>query len=215
MGPNASKGTRKTMKKSAWKMLAVMFALCLNAHAQVTDVIAKHNVEFNGGWAHITGNQGLDGFNAGTALYFTPRISIAADFDAGWDTTSIGPFAGTPFGAVVINSSLQNILFGPRIFFPGLFKSKSNEKIRLLKFFGEAQFGLSHLSTTVRAPTQNLSVNASDTAFTWLLGGGVDYRLSSHWTARGKIGLERTHLESMGQSRLRTVVGVSYAFGRR
>jgi opacity protein-like surface antigen len=192
-------------------ILLVLSTLPLAAHAQ----FAKHNVELGGGWAHITGNQGLDGFNAGAALYFTPKVSIAADFDAGWDTSSIGPFSGTSFGSVVINSSLQNFLFGPRIYFPGLLKGKGNENVRKLKFFGEAEFGLSHLSTTVRAPTQSLSVNAADTAFSWLLGGGADYRLSSHWAARGNIGLERTHLDSQGQSRLRTVVGVTYAFGRR
>ncbi len=199
------------MKALVGKVLVVVFALCLNAHAQ----FAKHNVELGGGWVHITGNQGLDGFNAGAALYFRPTISIAADFDAGWDTSSIGPFSGTSFGSVVINSSLQNYLFGPRIFFAGLLPSKKNDKIKLLKLFGEAEFGVSHLSTTLKAPTQSLSVNSADTSFAWLIGGGVDYRLSPHWTGRGRLDYERTSFASEGQNRLRLVLGVSYSIGRR
>jgi hypothetical protein len=192
-------------------ILLVLSSLPLAAHAQ----FAKRNVEFNGGWAHITGNQGVDGFNAGAALYFTPKVSIAADYDAAWDTSTIGAFAITQVGQVSTHSFLQNVLFGPRIFFPGLLKGKGNDKIRLLKFFGEAQFGLSHLSSTIKAVQLSINQNSSDTAFTWMLGGGADYRLNAHWTARGKVDLERTHFVNEGQSRLRTVIGVSYAFGRR
>jgi opacity protein-like surface antigen len=192
-------------------ILLVLSTLPLAANAQ----FAKRNVEFNGGWAHITGDQGLDGLNAGAALYFTPRVSIAFDYDAGWDTSTIGAFAITQVGQVSTHSSLQDILLGPRIFFPGLLKGKGGDNVRLLKFFGEAEFGGSHLSSTIKAPTLLVNQNSSDTAFTWLVGGGVDYRLSPHWTARGKMGLERTHFVNEGQSRLRTVVGVSYAFGRR
>jgi hypothetical protein len=39
-----------------------------------------HKVEFSGGYAHITGNQGLDGFNVGVAAWFTRRVALAADY---------------------------------------------------------------------------------------------------------------------------------------
>jgi hypothetical protein len=157
----------------------------------------------------------LDGFNAGAALYFTPRVSIAADYDGVYDTSTIGPFAISQFGTVAVKSHLQDFLFGPRIFFPGLIKNKTNEKVRLLRPFGEAQFGVSHLNSTIRQPQLNVSQSASDNAFTWMIGGGTDYRLSTHWSARGKLDLERTHFADSGQSRLRVVLGVTYAFGRR
>jgi hypothetical protein len=199
------------MMKLACTLLLVLFTFSLTAQAQ----FAKRNVEFNGGWAHVTGNQGLDGFNAGAALYFTPRISIAADYDGVYDTSTIGPFSISQFGTVAIKSHLQDFLFGPRIFFPGLIKNKTNDKIRLLRPFGEAQFGVSHLNSTIKASQQGLNQSTSDNAFTWMLGGGADYRLSTHWSARGKLDFVRTHFSESGQSRLRVVLGVTYAFGRR
>ncbi len=103
---------------------------------------------------------------------------------------------------------------GPRIFFPGVFKSKDKHIARLLPF-GEAQFGVSHLSARLENPVAMTSQSASDNAFTWLLGGGVDYRFSGHWYGRAKLDLERTHFSDTGQSRLRFVLGVVYTFGDR
>jgi hypothetical protein len=80
--------------------------------------------------------------------------------------------------------------------------------------FGEAQFGVSHLSqdvTQVGVPT----LSASDTAFTWMLGGGADYLFSSHWSGRANVDFLRTHFSNEGQSRLRLVLGIRYTFGSR
>lgn len=199
------------MKTSTCALLVVLLAFPLLANAQ----FAKRNIEFSGGYAHITGDQGLDGFNAGAALYFTPRISIGFDYDSVWDTSTVGPFGISEIGQVSLHSNLQDFLFGPRIFFPGLLKGHGDSTIRKLKFFGEAQFGISHLSSTIKVPIQSIDQSSSDNAFTWMLGGGADYRLNHHWTARGKVDLERTHFENQGQSRLRIGIGVSYAFGKR
>jgi hypothetical protein len=209
VGQNVLKGT--TMTKLACTLLLALFTFSLTAQAQ----FAKRNVEFNGGWAHVTGDQGMDGFNAGAALYFTPRVSIAADYDGVYDTSTIGPFSISQLGPVVVKSHLQNFLFGPRVFFPGLIKSKTNAQIRHLRPFAEAQFGISHLNSSVAEPQQSLHQSTSDNAFTWMLGGGVDYRLSAHWSARGKLDLERTHFSDEGQSRLRLALGLTYAFGSR
>jgi hypothetical protein len=199
------------MTKQVCTLLLVLSTFSIAANAQ----FAKRNVEFNGGYAHITGNQGLDGFNVGAALYFTPRVSIAADYDGVYDTSAIGPFAISSTGQISVHSHLQDFLFGPRIFFPGLFKSKSNPKIRRLRPFGEAEFGVSHLNSSISQTNPPASSSASDTAFTWMLGGGADYRFSAHWSGRGKLDFERTHFSDQGQSRLRIVLGVTYAIGRR
>jgi hypothetical protein len=184
--------------------LAMLFALSANARAQ--------KVELSGGWVHMSGDGGLDGFDVGAAAWFTNRVSIAFDYDSGWDTSHLGAFELTSTGVIVSKSRLQNFLIGPRIFFPGVIKSKQRN-VALLLPFGEAQFGVSNLDSKLE--TTNVSQSASDTAFSWMLGGGVDYRFSPHWVGRLKVDLLRTHLADSGQSRVRLGLGVAYTFGQR
>src|SRR5262245_22445621 len=166
-------------------------------------------LQVGGGYTHVTGNSGTDGFDVRGAWFFTKRVSIAADYDSSWDSTTLGTFTFTDVGAIAVNSHLQNVLFGPRIFFA----TKWTDKYRLSPF-GEAQFGVSHLNQKVTQQDQP-SVSASDTAFSWLLGGGVDYRLSSHFSARGNLDFLRTHFANQGQSHLRLVLGIDYTFRAR
>jgi hypothetical protein len=166
-----------------------------------------NRVEVGGGWAHSTGNFGTDGFNFAGAFRFAPKVSVGADYDTLWDNSRIGTFEITQIGAVTSKSHLQNLLFGPRIFF-------STAQIAKYKFipFGEAQFGLSHINSKIESVSIP-SVESSDTAFSWLLGGGGDYRFNSRWSGRFRLGFLRTHFAEVGQSRLRFSVGVAYAFG--
>jgi len=194
------------MRNQVFRVLLALLVLCLTASAQ--------KLELNGGYAQVTGDQGVDGFSVGTAVWFTHRVSIAADYDDAWDTSRIGQFELTQTGLIVSKSHLQNFLVGPRIFFPGVIKTKEKH-IALLLPFGEAQFGVSHLNSTLEDKTTNVSQSASDNAFSWMLGGGADYRFSSHWVGRAKLGLLRTHLAETGQTRLRLIMGVAYTFGKR
>ncbi len=175
---------------------------------------SAQNVEFSGGYAHITGDQGLDGFNVGAAAWFTRNVSIAADYDSGWDNTRIGIFELTQTGLVVAKSHLQDFLFGPRIAFPGLIKSGNKHVAHLLPF-AEAEFGVSHLSSSLQDKTTNVNQSASDTAFSWMLGGGADYKIFPRWVGRLKVDLLRTHFAETGQSRLRVSLGVAYTFRDR
>jgi opacity protein-like surface antigen len=171
--------------------------------------VSAQGLELAGGWAHITGNNGTDGFNVGAAWNFTNHIQIAGDYDTTWDDTVLGTFQLTPLGNVTSKSHLQDWLFGPRIFF---YNTEFHE--RRVNVFGEAQFGISHLKSElelVNAP----SVSTTDNSFSWMVGGGVDYAISRHWTARGKLDLLRTHFANTGQSRLRLGIGVAYTFGAR
>src|SRR5215831_20037205 len=81
------------------------FAWPSNARAQ--------GLEVGGGWSHVTGDFGTDGFNVGAAWWFTKRVSIAADYDSTWDTSTLTNFAFTSVGAISTNSHLQSVLFGP------------------------------------------------------------------------------------------------------
>jgi opacity protein-like surface antigen len=170
---------------------------------------AAQGLELAGGWTHITGNQGTDGFNFGAGWNFTNKVLIAADYDTAWDNSRIGTFELTSIGALTSKAHLQNFMFGPRIFF-----GSGQVRNHTYHTFAEAQFGLSHLNTKITAPAVP-ELSTSDTAFSWMLGGGADYVINPHWTARGKLDFLRTHFADTGQSRLRLAIGIAYTFGSR
>jgi len=166
-------------------------------------------LELNGGWSHVTGDFGLDGFGVGAAWRFIPQIAVVANYDDTWDTSQIGQFEFTSVGAIASQSHLQNFLTGPRYYW-GLKKIKNHA----IDPFAEAQFGVSHLHSRVQEGAFPFVEN-SDSAFSWALGAGADYALSPHWSARVDLDLLRTHLDNDAQSRLRLVFGMSYSFGQR
>jgi hypothetical protein len=172
-------------------------------------------LEASGGWAHVTGNQGVDGFNVGAAAWFNNRFALAADYDSAWDTSQLGVFQITPTGSVAAKSHLQDFLVGPRVTFPHLTQNSKNSQLTRLEPFAELQFGVSHVNTNLSAPSAALNQSASDTGFAWMLGGGGNYNIASHWDARIKLDLLRTHFAATGQSRLRLVLGVVYTIGGR
>jgi long-subunit fatty acid transport protein len=168
------------------------------------------NLEVAGGYVHVTGDQGLDGFNLGAAWWFTPRVSVALDYDDAYDNSRLGAFDLTSVGVTAIKSHMQNFMLGPRIFF-------ATKKIKKYKFdpFAEIQFGGTHLSQSISQVTSSTSQSASANSFTWLIGGGGDYAFNHHWSARANLDFMRTHLVDAGQSRLRLGLGVAYTFGAR
>ena len=181
-------------------LLLLLAALALSPSAR------GQGLEVGGGWAHVTGNNGTDGLDVRAAWYFTKRLAIAGDYESTWDTTTLGTFQFTSVGLFTVHTHLQDALFGPRIFFA----TKWTDKYKLNPF-GELQLGVSHLNQKVTSQTMP-SVSGSDSAFSWMLGGGADYRLSSHFSARGNLDFLRTHLFNQGQSHLRLVLGIDYSF---
>ena len=143
-------------------LIAFLFTLSVTASAQT--------VEFNSAYAHVSGDGGLDGFNLGTAWWVSHRLSIAFDYDSGWDNSHLGLFSLTQAGTIVSKNHLQNFLIGPRIYF-GTLRTRQKYLARLLPF-AEIQMGASHLHSTLEEPIQNVSRSASDNAFSWMLGGG-------------------------------------------
>jgi opacity protein-like surface antigen len=185
-------------------MVISAFMLLLVPHS------LAQNLEFSGGWAHSTGDGGVDGFDAGIAAMFTSRVGIGLNFDEMWDTSKIGSFELTSIGQTTAKNHLQNFLVGPRAFF-----AQRKIKKYMLSPFGEAQFGLSHLHTSIQQQQTGLNESSSDTAFTWMIGAGADYVIAGHWAARANLDLLRTHFVDVGQSRLRFVLGIAYTFRRR
>lgn len=56
-------------------------------------------LEVHGGWDHVTGDFGTDGFNVGAAWWFTKNVTLAGDYESTWDTTSLSNFTFTQVGA--------------------------------------------------------------------------------------------------------------------
>jgi len=184
----------------------VLFLTCI---ALTRDASAQ-NLDLSLGWAHATGDGGVDGLDLGIAAMFTSRVGLALNWDDTWDTSNVGSFELTSIGQTSVKNHLQNFIVGPRVYFT---QKKIKDKY-VLTPFGEAQFGVSHLSTRIQQQAVG-EQSSSDTAFTWMIGAGADYVISGHWAARANLDLLRTHFVDAGQSRLRFVLGIAYTLRRR
>jgi outer membrane protein with beta-barrel domain len=190
----------QSVGRSTLVLLIALLSFSLRASAQ--------GLEFSGGWAHNTQDFGTDGFNVGLAWWFSNKLALAADYDATWDTSDLTTFQVADVGGVSVKGRLQNALVGPRFAFP----------IRRLSGMGspffEAQFGSSSLKQTVSRVITGTQSNAAS-GFSWMLGGGFDYKATPHWAGRFKLDFLRTHIADEGQSRVRLVLGLAYTIGAR
>jgi opacity protein-like surface antigen len=167
-------------------------------------------LELGGGYAYTSGNFGTNGFDLDAGWWFTKHVTLAVNYDHMWNATTIGIFTFSQTGAIAVHSQLQNyVVGGPRIFFSTSWTDKHK-----LNPFGEVQFGVSHLAQQVEQ-VDKPTLSASGTDFSWLIGGGAEYLLSPHWSARANLDFFRTHFASSGQSHLRLLLGVAYTFGER
>jgi len=184
----------------------VVFAVC------VLPTFAFAQLEVSGGWSHLTGNNGLNGFSGEAGYEFNRKVVLVGQGSFLWNTSKLSSFDLVPStGSVRIKSNEQNYLFGGRVRLTGWKATRGLQRKKLLPF-GELLFGWSRLHQEIKDVTGTISASASDRAFTWLLGGGLDYRLSSRWYARGNLDYVRTHFADQGQNRLRIGIGLVYVF---
>lgn len=185
--------------------LAIL-TLCTPNRAYAQDL---DNLEVSGGYNHVTGDFGLNGFNLSSGYWLNRRISVNFDYDWAANTSTLGVLSLTSIGHTAIKNRFQDWLIGPRVFFP-------THAINKYKFdpFIEFKLGASHLSERISAAALP-SVSAAGTSFAWALGGGADYQFTSQWFGRVNLDFYRTHFADAGQSRLRFVLGVGYTFGPR
>jgi hypothetical protein len=195
--------------RTLFRCCSMFFLLATLATLMPSHAAYGQGLEVNGGWDHTSGNNGTDGFALGAAWWFTKRVTAAANYDTSWDTTSLTNFSFTSVGTAVTKAHLQDLLFGPRIFFTTTWTTKHK-----LTPFAENQYGYSWLNETLRAVNVG-SVSASSAHFSWMLGGGVEYLLDPHWSARANLDFLRTHFADAGQSHFRMVLGITYTFGSR
>jgi len=190
---------------SPWVFVLVVCTLLLGSSERVS----AQGLELGGGYTHITGDLGTNGFDVGAAWWFTKHVTLAANYESSWKGTNLSVFTFTSIGAISVHSHMQSFLAGPRIFFSTGWTDKHK-----LNPFGEVQIGLSHLNQRVQQVNVP-NVSASDTEVAWALGGGAEYLFTPHWSARANLDLLRTHFASAGQNRFRLVLGVTYTFGAR
>ena len=164
-------------------------------------------LEAGADYTHLSGDQGYNGFGATAGYRFSPHVTLFGDGDFLWSNSTLHAF-GVTSNFAHISGNEQNFLGGGRFH---ILSWKPAIKQRQLLPFAELLFGVSRLSQTVTS-AQAGTASASSTAFTWVLGGGVDYTLAPKWIARGSLDLARTHFGGSGQSRYRVGLGFAHVF---
>ena len=198
----------RTQIPHALKLSSILFLLTFLSPLLLPQIAHGQGLEVGGGWAFMNNNGG-NGFDVDAAWWFTKQVTLAANYDGVWNNQLLGTFAFTSIGNVAVKGHLQNAIVGPRIFFSTGWTTRHK-----LNPFGEAQFGESWLKQSVNTGTAG-NISASANCFSWELGGGAEYLLSPHWSARMNLDLLRTHFNDQGQSHLRFVLGITYTIGTR
>jgi hypothetical protein len=199
--------------KNCTYVLLVVFAFSLPALAQLS-AFAQENIEFSGGYRHISGDQGLDGYTLGIGWNPIPDFQLYLSYDGTYDNSTIGTFALTSVGSTFVNSHLQEFLTGPRFFLPGVWKGHGRIQGHRLIPYLDAGFGEARLHTDIRQANLG-AVQAADTAFVWELGGGADFRIYPHFTIRPDLSFLRTHFANSGQGRVRLGLSVVWSLRAR
>jgi opacity protein-like surface antigen len=163
----------------------------------------RKTIDVFAGYSYVRANpatSGVDGFNlnggsASVAYHFNNWLSGVADF-GGYTNSNVLGTTG--------DSTLSTYLFGPRV---------SYRHYSRITPFGEVLFGVAHTGSSF------LNLNNSQNAFAMTVGGGVDYRLTSHWSLRpAKVDYLLTRFDEFGstgrqtQNNLRVSTGVVFRF---
>lgn len=189
------------------KRLLVLLVLAgltaLPAFSQVTTEIPRFEVA--AGYSRATGDLGLNGWEASGVYRANPWLGLVADIS--------GHYGEDEVLGVNFNGNLHNFLFGPRVYVP------LNDYPRW-KPFGQFLLGASRVNNTLEdsIPTPGVLVpgfSETDTAFSWVLGGGVDYQFHDQFRIRLiQLDMLRTNFFDTGDTRARIGFGIVYQFGQ-
>jgi opacity protein-like surface antigen len=175
------------MRKAAW-LGVLVFALAIPAMAQ--DELPKFDLF--GGYSYVRVNlQGdihsnLNGASGAVGFYPSRHLGVVGDF-GGYHIGTLTAGSSSPLGSgsLPVSGSLFTYLFGPRFRFGGEGATP----------FVQALFGGAH-SGDITCSTSNTACSAatggtghlikSDNAFAMALGGGIDIKLSTHFSVRGQ-----------------------------
>ncbi len=171
------------------KIVFVLLLCSLPALAQDE----RPQIQIFGGFSHMGHHIGLNGWIAGAEYNPWEHVGIEGQLS--------GHYGSDNILGVDINSHLHNFQFGPRFF-----TNTSRDKLGV---FGHALFGGSRISSS--AP----GISTSESAFSFSLGGGVDYSLSDAWAVRGQIDFLRVYFSGDNENDGRYSVGLVYRWGTR
>jgi len=178
-------------------LLAFVSLFAVAAQAQE----GRQRVEVFAGYSYVRANPStstngfsLNGGSASVSYNVNNWLSGVADF-GGYTNTNI-------FGSGR-DGTLSTYLFGPRVTY---------RRFRRVTPFGEVLFGVAHSGANA------LSTANNRTAFGMTVGGGLDYRLNSHWSLRAaKVDYLLTrfnelNLGTKNQNNVRVSTGVVFRF---
>lgn len=135
-------------------------------------------------------NFNLNGWNAAVNGYFNRYVGVTGDFSGTY---------GTPkFLGVGLSTKVYTYMFGPVVRFPNH---------STITPFAHALFG------GARATGSAFGVSASDNAFAWAAGGGVDAKVAPHVSIRvGQFDFLQSRFASTHQNNFRYSGGVVFHF---
>jgi opacity protein-like surface antigen len=176
------------------------FASLLGATAQAQE---RKTIDVFAGYSYVRANPStsstdgisLNGGSASIAYNVNNWLSGVADF-GGYHTNNI-------LGSGV-DGTLSTYLFGPRV---------SYHRFGRVTPFGETLFGVAHTGASL------LNTTNSQNAFAMTVGGGIDYRLNSHFSLRpAKVDYLLTRFNELNnnnrqsQNNLRVSTGIVFRF---
>ena len=177
--------------------LASLFAGAAQAQEErkTIDVFAGYSyVRANPATSGVNGFS-LNGGSASAAYNVNNWLSGVADFGGYTNSNILG--SG-------VSGTLSTYLFGPRV---------SYRHYSRVTPFGEVLFGVAHTGSSF------FNANNSQNAFAMTVGGGLDYRINSHWAVRAaKVDYLLTRFNEFGssntqtQNNLRVSTGVVFRF---
>jgi Outer membrane protein beta-barrel domain len=183
------------MRKIVFTSLFTVLSLPLLAQTE------NPRFDLYGGYSHV-GNYGigLSGWIASANWRLFHGVGLEGDINGEYGSQNLGAAAHLlPNVPNTIGSRMHNFNFGPNY----TYRSSSQK----LDVFGHLLFGFSH--TNVNAA----DVGQGDTAFSWVLGAGGDYNLTTKWGARVQLDLLHTDFFNSSQNHGRISLGLVYHFG--
>lgn len=167
------------------KKVALLFCLVVTMiGAAFAQTPGRGSGELSFGYQHLTGDIGKDGWGLGAEYNFGKNWGLEGE---------LGGYYGKKHD---VTDHVHTFLFGPRI----VFDTNS------YKWTPFAHFLI--------GPAYRSGSGANDTAFSWALGGGVDWNVSDRWAVPLKADLLHTNFFGNGDTHARVGIGVAYKFGK-
>lgn len=139
---------------------------------------------------------GLNGWNASVEAKLLPLLGIVADFSGHYGSQTGTALCGLAPPCTLpesINATAYHFLVGPQVSFT----------VGRVRPFAHGLFGAGHLSEDTKTP----SSSASDTAFAYAVGGGLDCRLAGPLRWRLQADLVHHEFFAVGQTNFRFSTG--------